>query len=323
MKSIHVLLCNDDGIEAFGLRALEMALAGLTGIRTTTVAPATQQSATSRSMTLSRPLRIRAFGQARWGVSGTPTDAVMVALGKILAHDLPDLVLAGINHGPNLGEDVHYSGTVAAAMEACMQGFPAAAISLADWHPTDCGAAAAFSCRMLPRILARSLPVGSMWNINVPNGPESSLRGVRVTRQGSRTYHDVINDIVDPRGKPLVWISGKGPQWVDDDDSDYAAVRDGYVSMTPLKTDLTDGATWRRLSPEWSLDIPENPAFPDDGERFVMRRDPAMGLTMDGPGRGGAPKSAAALRSQGGLAGAAPCCGRTDVDPEVGEVQGS
>ncbi len=301
MASTHVLISNDDGIDAFGLRALEEALAGLPGFRVTTVAPATQQSATSRCMTLNRPLRVRACGTGRWAVSGTPTDTVMVALGKILRDDLPDFVLAGINHGPNLGEDVHYSGTVAAAMEGCVQGLPAAAISLADWRPTDFGAAAAFVRRMLPELIARPLPTGTMWNINVPNGPESALKGLRVTRQGSRTYHDVINDMTDPRGRPLVWIAGKGPAWVENDDSDYVAVRDGYVSLTPLKIDLTDHEAWRRFGRELRAELPGLAVFAQDGDRFVMRRDDALGLTMDGPTRGGDADPALRPESRGRL----------------------
>lgn len=287
MRDLHILLSNDDGIDAFGLKALENALRGLPGVRTTTVAPATQQSATSRCMTLNRPLRVRSCGDGRWSVSGTPTDTVMVALGKILRDDPPQFVLAGINHGPNLGEDVHYSGTVAAAMEGCVQGLPAAAISLADWHPTDFGAAAAFVRRMLPVLVERPLPAGTMWNINVPNGPESSLKGLRVTRQGSRTYHDVINDLTDPRGRPLVWIAGKGPAWHDQDGSDHAAVREGYASMTPLKVDLTDLDAWRRYGDLLGADLAGESVFGQDGDRFVLHLDGALGLTFDGPTRGG------------------------------------
>lgn len=287
MADIHILISNDDGIEAFGLKALEEAVRGLPGVRTTTVAPATQQSATSRCMTLSRPLRVRACGPDRWSVSGTPTDTVMVALGKLLRDDPPQFVLAGINHGPNLGEDVHYSGTVAAAMEGCVQGLPAAAVSLADWRPTDFGAAAALVRRLLPALIERPLPTGTLWNINVPNGPESSLRGLRVTRQGSRKYHDVVNDLVDPRGSPLVWIAGKGPAWEDRPDTDYVAVRDGYASLTPLKIDLTDHDAFEHLTATLGEDLPGQAVFGQDGARFVLHLDEALGLTFDGPTRGG------------------------------------
>ncbi len=286
MSETHVLISNDDGIEAFGLRALEAALADLPGVRTTTVAPATQQSATGRCMTLSRPLRVKAHGPARWSVSGTPTDTVMVALAKILRDDPPDFVIAGINHGPNMGEDVHYSGTVAAAMEGCVQGLPAAAVSLADWHPCDFGAAAAFVRRMLPEMLGSPLPRGTMWNINVPDGDEDSLKGYRVTRQGSRIYHDVINDLADPRGRPLVWIAGKGPTWAEHDETDYLAVRDGYASMTPLHIDLTNHQVWQDHAHRGG-EVPGVPAFAGDGDRFVLRRETSQGLVFEGPTRGG------------------------------------
>jgi 5'-nucleotidase len=288
MADTHILLSNDDGIEAFGLKVMEEALAELPGVRTTTVAPATQQSATSRCMTLHEPLRIRACGEGRWSVSGTPTDTVLVALGKILHDDPPQFVLAGINHGPNLGEDVHYSGTVAAAMEGCIQGLPAAAISLADWRPSDFGGAAAFLRRMLPEILARPLPRGTMWNINVPDGPEERLRGIRITRQGSRHYYDVVNEMIDPRGRPLVWIAGKGPRWHDLQDSDYLAVRDGFVSMTPLQTDLTDLAAWRDLADLGRRGLPGEAFLQGDrARRYVRGHGQPQGLTFEGPTRGG------------------------------------
>ena len=287
MPDTHILISNDDGIEAFGLGVLETALTGLPGIRTTTVAPATQQSATGRCMTLNRPMVLKPIGPGRWSVSGTPTDSVMVALGKVLRDDPPDFVVSGINHGPNLGEDVHYSGTVAAAMEGCVQGFQAASISLADWHPSDFGAVAAAVRRLVPQLLSSPLPRGTMWNINVPDGPESSLRGVRVTHQGSRTYHDVINDLEDPRGKPLVWIAGKGPTWHAAEGSDYDAVRDGYVSLTPLQVDLTDHISCNTLGHLSQDKLPGEAVFSDDGDRFVLRREGALGLTFEGPTRGG------------------------------------
>jgi len=287
MATTHILITNDDGVDAFGLQVLVDALRDLPEYRLTVVAPASQQSATSRCMTLNRPLRVKQLGPGRWTVTGTPTDTMMVALHKILRDDPPNFVLSGINHGPNLGEDVHYSGTVAAAMEGCLQGVPAAAISLADWRPTDFGAAAAFVRRMLPELLTSPLPPGSMWNVNVPNGPESALRGVQVTRQGSRAYYDVVNEMTDPRGRPLVWIAGKGPVWADRVDSDFAAVRDGYASMTPLTIDLTDVEAWRRWSSAGRRPLPGAPVFAADGERFVLHTDGAQGLTFEGPTRGG------------------------------------
>jgi 5'-nucleotidase len=290
MSEIHILLSNDDGIDAFGLGVLEGALRDVPGVRLTTVAPHDQQSATSRCMTLNLPLRVRRHGENRWSVSGTPTDTVMVALGNLLVDDPPDLVLSGINHGPNMGEDVHYSGTVAAAMEACIQGLRAAAVSLADWRPNDFGGAAAVVRRLLPTMLETALPQGTMWNINVPDGPEDSIRGVRVTRLGSRRYHNTINEMHDPRGRPMMWIAGQGPDWEDLPGSDYNAVRDGYASLTPLKIDHTAHDVRESLSNLTGDGLPGEAAFSDDGDQFVRRRDGAgSGLTLDfeGPTRGG------------------------------------
>ena len=289
MSETHILLSNDDGIEAFGLKVLEEALQDLPGIRTTTVAPASQQSATSRCMTLMDPLRLKQHAEHRWSVSGTPTDSVMVALGKVVSDDLPDFIISGINHGPNMGEDVHYSGTVAAAMEGCLQGIPSLAVSLADWRPNDFGGVAATVRRLLPDLIATPLPAGTLWNLNVPDGPESSVRGVRVTSLGSRTYHDVITETHDPRGRPMVWIAGQGPDWHASDGTDYNAVRDGYASLTPLKIDLTDHDTVSALS-RLSVDaLPGAPVFGNNGDQFVLRRDGASGLTLnfEGPTRGG------------------------------------
>jgi 5'-nucleotidase len=286
MSDRHILLTNDDGIAAFGLQVLEDALASAPGVRVTVVAPLNQQSATSRCLTMHAPLSIKRHGERRWSVSGTPTDTVMVALGKILRDDPPDHVVSGINHGPNMGEDVQYSGTVAAAMEGCVQGLPSVAMSLADWRPSDFGAAAAVARRLLPALLARPMPRGTMWNINVPDGPESSLKGLRLTCQGSRTYHDVITDFVDPRGHPLVWIAGKGPTWHSVEDSDYIAVRDGYASLTPLQVDMTDRRLMQDFADLARDGLPGAPVFGNDGCRFVIEgRDP-HGLTIDGPTRG-------------------------------------
>jgi len=203
------------------------------------VAPADQQSATSHSLTLTLPLRIIERAPDRFAVTGTPTDTVLVALEKILKHDPPDVVLSGINHGPNMGEDVLYSGTVAAAMEGAMFHIRSYALSLATWHPTDFSGASAFVRRALPEILAFPLEAGSLLNINIPDGPEIAIKGIKVARLGSRVYHDVITDQVDPHGRPYFWIGGQGPTWARENGSDYCAVEEGYVSLTPLMVDLT------------------------------------------------------------------------------------
>jgi 5'-nucleotidase len=235
----HVLISNDDGIDAHGLGVLESTIRDMDGFRVTVVAPHDQQSASSHSLTLTSPLRILNYGETRFAVTGTPTDSVLVAMEKILRNDMPDIVLSGINHGPNMGEDVIYSGTVAAAMEGTMFGIPSYAISLAAWHPTDFTGAAEFLRLNLQDILDFPLRKGSLLNINIPDGPPSSIQGIRVTTLGSRVYQNVITDQVDPHGQPYLWIGGQGPTWARSNGSDYNAVEEGYVSLTPLMTDLT------------------------------------------------------------------------------------
>ena len=235
----HILLSNDDGIDAPGLRVLEETLARMPQFRVTVVAPHDQQSASSHALTLTSPLRILDSGPGRHAVTGTPTDSVLVAMEKILVDDKPDIVLSGINHGPNMGEDVIYSGTVAAAMEGTMFGIPSYALSLAKWHPTDFSGAAEYLRLNLERILAFPLRKGTLLNINLPEGPLDSFKGTRVTKLGSRVYQNVITDQVDPHGRPYFWIGGQGPTWHDNAGSDYNATLDGYVSITPLMVDLT------------------------------------------------------------------------------------
>jgi len=238
-KERHVLITNDDGITAQGLRVLEETVRAMPGFRVTVVAPDDQQSASSHSLTLTSPLRIIDQGEGRYSVTGTPTDSVLVAMEKILRSDPPDLVLSGINHGPNMGEDVTYSGTVAAAMEGTMFGVPSYALSLSKWHPTDFRGARAFLEGSLEHLLSFPLGRGSLLNINLPQGGPEEIKGIRVTRLGSRVYRDVITDKVDPHGQPYFWIGGKGPTWQDVDGTDYTAVQAGYVSVTPLLVDLT------------------------------------------------------------------------------------
>lgn len=235
----HVLISNDDGIDAPGLKILEDTIVSMPGFRVTVVAPHDQQSASSHALTLTSPLRILPAGENRHAVTGTPTDSVLVAMEKILADDPPDIVLSGINHGPNMGEDVIYSGTVAAAMEGTMFGIPSYALSLAKWHPTDFSGAADYLRLNLERILEFPLRKGTLMNINLPEGPLETFKGTRVTRLGNRVYQNVITDQVDPHGKPYFWIGGQGPTWARNEGTDYSATQDGYVSLTPLMVDLT------------------------------------------------------------------------------------
>ena len=240
----RILVSNDDGIDAPGLTALVEALSSWAEV--SVMAPQTEQSAASHALTLQHPLRVRTLGPRRWSVNGTPTDCVLLAVKEFLPEP-PDLVISGINEGPNMGEDVIYSGTVAAAMEGAILGFPAMAVSLASRQVLDFRGAAAVSARLAKRLLDASLGDRFLINVNVPSGDEDSIRGYRVTRLGTRVYHDVIVKNRDPRGREYFWIGGGEPSWGDSAESDFAAVSQGYVSMTPLLTDLTDQIQLRFL----------------------------------------------------------------------------
>jgi 5'-nucleotidase len=242
-----ILLTNDDGLHARGLEALREALASLGELWV--VAPDREQSAASHALTLSRPLRLRRHGERAFSVDGTPTDCVLLAVRGVpgLLDPKPDLVVAGINHGPNMGDDVTYSGTVAAAIEGRLLGKRAMAISLASWEPEHFEAAAAVATGLVGLLLEQAPEAPLLLNVNVPDRPLEEIRGVRVTRLGRRVYNDEIIRKVDPRGNPYYWIGGKVPHWVHDERSDFYAVDNGYVSVTPIHLDLTDDGAIARL----------------------------------------------------------------------------
>lgn len=236
------LLCsNDDGILARGLDCLERAARPLGEVWT--VAPDREQSATSHSLTLHHPLRPVQLGDRRWQVDGTPTDCVMLAIEALLP-DRPDFVLSGINHGPNMGEDVLYSGTVAAAMEGLALGVPSIAVSFAgrvlrsDDHLLD------DHVETLSRLLAHlislpAFPADTLLNVNIPAIPASDVKGMKLTRLGRRVFSDSLTPMKDPWGRDIFWIGGGSVAWSGTEDSDFRAVKDGFVSVTPLHLDLT------------------------------------------------------------------------------------
>jgi 5'-nucleotidase len=252
---VRVLLSNDDGVLAKGLRALARALNSLGEV--VVVAPEREQSASSRALTLERPLRIRRVEERFYSVDGTPTDCVLLAVRGIpgVLKFQPDLIVSGINHGPNLGDDVTYSGTVAAAAEGCLMGIPSIAISLAAWNPSEFDEAARVARILVDQVMARALPNGTLLNINLPNLPMSELKGVRLTRLGKRVYPEVILEQQDPRGKPCYWIGGEKPTWEREEGVDFAAVEEGYVSVTPLHMDLTHHGMLETLR-GWGLALP-------------------------------------------------------------------
>lgn len=252
---MRILLSNDDGVLAAGLQTLARSLEGLGEV--VVVAPEREQSACSRSLTLERPLRIRRVAERVYSVDGTPTDCVLLAVRGIpgVLKFQPDLIVSGINHGPNLGDDVTYSGTVAAAAEGCLMGIPSLAVSLVSWDPLDFEPAALVVRALLERIRVDPLPAGTLLNVNIPDLPYADLRGFRITRLGRRIYPDVIVQQLDPRGKPYYWIGGEKPTWDKEEGVDFVAVEEGYVSVTPMHLDLTNHRMLETLS-RWNLTLP-------------------------------------------------------------------
>ena len=234
---IDILVSNDDGIHAEGLRTLVAALRPLGEV--TVIAPDREQSATSHSLTLHRPLRVRSTADGILSVDGTPTDCVLLGVHGFLKRP-PALVVSGINHGPNMGNDVLYSGTVAAASEGAFLGIPSIAFSLASWDSRDFSAAGRVAHDLVKRLLDRGIPRGMCLNVNIPPIPFEKIRGTKVVRLGRRVFRDVIVEKKDPRGKAYYWIGGEDPTWEHDEASDFHAVSEGYVSVTPLTFELTD-----------------------------------------------------------------------------------
>lgn len=231
----RILITNDDGYHAEGIAALESALLEIGDVLV--VAPATDQSGAAHSLTLARPLRIRRIDERHWTVDGTPTDCVLLALNQILGDDLmPDICCSGINHGPNLGDDATYSGTVAGALEATILGVPGLAFSLAVTRSHDFTEAARVAAELTKHALEAGIPDGVLLNINVPKG---TPKGIRITKQGVKDARPVISENIDPRGKPYYWIGEQREGFHARGGTDFEAVEEGFVSVTPMRSDLT------------------------------------------------------------------------------------
>ncbi len=233
---MHLLISNDDGIHASGLRLLADALAPLGKI--TVVAPNRNRSAASNSLTLERPIRAQKVAENWYSVDGTPTDCVHLAITGLL-EDEPDIVVSGINAGANLGDDVIYSGTVAAAMEGRFLGLPAVAISLASFQPKYMHDAALVSAAMISNLSETSLPSDVIININIPDIQKSQLQGVQTTRLGNRHKAEPVIESKDPRGNPIYWVGAAGPEQDAGVGTDFYAVNNNYVSVSPMHLDLT------------------------------------------------------------------------------------
>lgn len=232
-----ILLSNDDGIAAPGITCLEKVLVESGDIWT--VAPDRAQSAMSRALTLSLPLKTARLAARRFTVNGTPSDCVNIAVNKLMPVK-PDLVISGINCGPNLCDDISYSGTVAAAFEATILGIPAIAVSLAARKDCIFKPAAEFIKRIIPIVLKKKLPDNTFLNINIPDTGGRKITGAKVTHQGKSLYENSITERTDPRGEIYFWIGGDGNSYADIPGSDADAVQNGFASITPISTDLTD-----------------------------------------------------------------------------------
>jgi len=235
---MKILLSNDDGILARGLALLGEVCATVGQV--TVVAPDREQSATSHSLTLHRPLRSTRRADGSFQVDGTPTDCVLLALGGLMP-EKPDFVISGINHGPNMGEDVLYSGTVAAAMEGLAAGIPSIAVSYGSFDLEYLESHRDGLQRLLQRIVRRSdFPPETLLNVNLPPIAGDEVKGVRITHLGSRVFHEEIARMKDPWGREIYWIGGGHVTWSGGADSDFQAVHEGFVSVTPLHVDLTN-----------------------------------------------------------------------------------
>lgn len=247
---MNILCTNDDGYLAPGLGVLSSAAAELGSV--TVVAPDREQSATSSSLTLHHPLRARRAVDGAWVVDGTPTDCVILAINELLPAR-PDICVSGVNHGSNMGEDVLYSGTVAAAIEATVMGIPAVAFSYVGGFPEELEGRGELVEAVLGSILERdAFPKDTLFNVNIPDLEPADVKGIRITTLGRRRYADSITRANDPSGKEYFWIGGGSVHWSGDEGSDFQAVADGYVSVTPLHLDLTNYELLEDIR-EWNL----------------------------------------------------------------------
>jgi len=250
---LKLLISNDDGILAHGIECLIAAAEPLGELWV--VAPDREQSAMSHSLTLHHPVRPVKRGDRRWQIDGTPTDCVMIAV-EALMPEKPDFVLSGINHGQNMGEDVLYSGTVAAAMEGLALGIPSIAVSFAGGDLRSDLSQLKNQISVLTPLLRHltsitPFPKDTLFNVNLPPRPAADVKGVKLTRLGRRYYPNSIQSMKDPWGRQVYWIGGGELVWSGEDDSDFKAIEDGYVSVTPLHLDLTNFDILRTAEQWW------------------------------------------------------------------------
>jgi 5'-nucleotidase len=251
--SFHVLISNDDGIDAPGILALVLEMKKIASV--TVVAPDRQQSAVGHAITMNYPLRALPFRKNGeffgYAVDGTPADAVKLGV-RFLLKEKPDLLMSGINHGSNTAINILYSGTVSAATEGTVLGIPSIAVSLTTHDQADFSYAAKFAARLAGRVVENGLPQGTLLNVNVPAVPEEKISGVRVTRQGNSSWEDTFDVRRDPAGREYFWLTGSMAIRDTDPETDQIAVRENFISVTPIHYELTDRAQFERMK-QWSL----------------------------------------------------------------------
>jgi 5'-nucleotidase len=250
---MRILATNDDGIDAPGLLALVQALRSIAEVDV--LAPDRNWTCAGHQRTLDRPVRVRATaladGTAALSTDGAPTDGVALALAGLFPAP-PSLVIVGINQGSNVGQDVVYSGTVAAATEAALRGVPGIAVSLADWNSTEFGAAAAFVVDLVREVERNGVSTDTVMNVNVPAIPADKIRGVAVTSLGNRMYSHKLDPRSDPFGRPYYWLASDLPTDLAEPGTDLSALKDGFISITPLVVDRTCASTLTELG-RWSF----------------------------------------------------------------------
>jgi 5'-nucleotidase len=249
LSNARILVSNDDGIHAPGIKVLEKVARALSK-DVWVVAPEAEQSAAGHSLTIRRPLRVRQLSRRRYAVDGTPTDAVLLGINHVLKDKKPTLVLSGVNRGGNLGEDITYSGTVAAAMEATILGVPAIAFSqyYNPEHPIRWSTAEHWAPEIVRRVTRTGWGRNVLINVNFPDVAADKVTGIEVTRQGKRKIGDELSERLDPRGEPYIWIGAQRAEDRSTPGTDIEAVVRGAVSVTPLCVDLTDSHTMRSLA---------------------------------------------------------------------------
>jgi 5'-nucleotidase len=253
---MRILVTNDDGINAPGIGVLQMIASSLSD-DVWVVAPETEQSCAAHSLSLRRPLRIRSITERHFAVDGTPTDCVLLAIKEIIKDKKPDLLLSGINRGSNLGEDVTYSGTIAAAMEGTLLDVPSIALSqaIAPNMPVKWEVPEMLAAEVITQIIRETIPANTLINLNFPNVELNQVKGVIVAPQGKRKLGDNLHKNFDPDGNPYYWIGAMRNLEKDPPDSDFAAISSGYIAMTPICLDLTNYTVLEQFKQQFSRDF--------------------------------------------------------------------